>query len=694
MTTSPDQIWWSAAELAEAGLPELPGTKRGVTLLAKRQGWASHPGKTKRRKEQGGGVEYHWTLLPVQARTALLKQADQAAPPEAPKRVPSEAWEAYEALKDAAKAKAEDRHRALGRVLDLEQAGLTRSLAVTEIASELGVSAKSIWNWFGLVEGVSERDWLAFLAPQFSGPKKAKTSIDEAFFSLVRDDYLRQAQPSLTSCYDRACKIAKAQGIPIAPIHQVRRHYKKAVSKPVEIYLRKGLEALRRSYPHQTRDKSAMVPLECVQGDYHKFDVFVRWPGESLPVRPMGVFFSDVYSGKLLAWRLSLTANSHTVQLTFGDLVDTYGIPQSALLDNGREFASKVLTGGAPTRFRFKVKDEDIPGMMPLLGIKVHWATPYSGQSKPIERAFLDLCDRVSAHPACEGAYTGNSPHAKPENYGNRAVPLEEFVQVLATEVRDHNAREDRRSEVAFGRSFDQVFNEGYATAPIRKATEEQKRMWLLRAEAVTASKKNGELALFGGRFWSEWMFRIAGQKVVARFDPDNLQKPLQVYDQDGVYLGEAAVVERGEFLNLDDAKTLSRKRSQFMRKAKDAAKAQTEYTAAEIAAQLRAAGQDVQADDLPVAEVVQLATPHSKAPKPSKSAEAATGGVTRLADHRDAAPVEDEDARFERALELEAMEADGQQLTDSQRAFLTDYRQSAAYRGRMRLRNAFEQNE
>ncbi|MGC9445478.1 transposase domain-containing protein [Cereibacter johrii] len=49
--------------------------------------------------------------------------------------------------------------------------------------------------------------------------------------------------------------------------------------------------------------------------------------------------------------------------------------------------ALKVVTGGAATRYHFKVKEDDVPGLFTALGCEIHWATPYSGQSKPTERA-------------------------------------------------------------------------------------------------------------------------------------------------------------------------------------------------------------------------------------------------------------------------------------------------------------------
>src|SRR3546814_11919637 len=84
-----------------------------------------------------------------------------------------------------------------------------------------------------------------------------------------------------------------------------------------------------------------------------------------------------------------------TARLVFADLFQNWGIPKGLLADNGRAFASKWLTGGAKTRFRFKVRDEDPTGLLVALGVTIHWAKPYRGQSKPIERGFSDLCVAV-----------------------------------------------------------------------------------------------------------------------------------------------------------------------------------------------------------------------------------------------------------------------------------------------------------
>lgn len=699
MKDRPTQEWWTAAEIAQARLPDMPTTKRRVNDIADRQNWRGWPKKARRRSGRGGGWEYHFSLFPTRARISLMQDTGRSEPV----RPREEVWTWFDSQPKPVREKAEFRLQCLSYVDGLEAAGLTRSEAAREAANHFEVSEKTIWNWLALIEGVAVEDRLAYLAPRHAGPRQKTAQVDPAFFALVKSDFLRLEQPSFTSCYDRAVRIARDEGIETAPIHQVRRLYKRSVSKPTEVFCRKGAEALRRFFPHQTRDKTALRVMEAVQGDFHKFDLFVRWPGEALPVRPQAVFFSDIHSGMMLAWRLSITANSHTVQLAFGDMVEHYGIPEKALLDNGREFAAKVITGGAETRFRFKVKEDDIPGLLPMLGVEVHWATPYSGQSKPIERAFRDFCDRVSKHPAFAGAYTGNKPDAKPENYGSRAVDLDVFRAVLAEEVEAHNARPGRRSEVAFGRSFKEVFEEGYRSAPIRKATAEQRRLWLMGAEGVRGKPGNGELALLGSRYWSEWMYRIAGQKVVARFDPDDLYAGLHVYDLDGQYLGHATCVEKGDFFGVADAREVARKRSQYLRAARAEAEAHRELSAAEIAARLSTPDAPVTPDALPEAQVVRPVFGHAKAPKPAprrptadqvEAEERLAAQVTRLSERRAPPPEDDPQARFDRALELEALEASGHPLTNDQALWLSEYRQSAEYRGFARLRAAFGKDD
>lgn len=696
MAEAPEQQWWTAAELADANLPDLPSTKRRINDMATRHGWALQKGKARRRASRGGGTEYHWSVLPVRARAQLLATAVVVV--EEPGRSRETAWADFEALSGPLAEGARRRVEILQTVEAFVLTGLARDLATRQVAERYGVSARTIWNWAEQVRGVPAEDWLAYVAPRYKRSVGIVTGavVDPEFGDFLKSDFLRLARPSFRSCYDRTVRWAAKAGIDVPALHNARRWYKRTTSKAMEVLGREGLEALKRLYPAQIRDRSKLHALEGVNGDYHRFDVFVRMqtPDGMVVVRPQLVAFQDLLSGKILGWRLSHSANSQTVQLCLGQMIEEWGIPKHVLLDNGREFAAKTITGGTPTRFRFKVTEEDIPGLLTTLGCEVHWATPFSGQSKPIERAWRDLCDRISKHPACEGAYTGNRPDAKPENWGNRALPFEEFEELVAVEIAAHNARPDRRSEVAFGRSFDDVFAESYAHAPIRKATPEQRRLWLMGAQGVTVGSTNGRISFMGNAYFAEWLHEHLGQKVVARFDDGALWDGLHIYALSGQYLGFAPCQEAVGFFSADGAKNIKRARTSFNKATKAQLDAARKLSAAEVSA--GALGAMPPPPDRPEASVVELPKLHKRAarttPRSADEERPVEQIVTSMARHRDARAIKVEDERdlYAKAVEFEARLVRGDALTVDEERWLRAYQTHPDYRAQKLIAEQF----
>ena len=694
-TPTPPQQWWSAEELAAAGLPDLPSTRQGVEALIKRGGWRQDAAQARRRAGRGGGWEYSWKLLPVRARHQLTRPELATKEPERMGR--DEAWAWFDAAPEAVKAKARVRQGIVQKVEVLEPA-IGRRSAVTEVARLEGLGARTVWSWLALVAGVRADDRLPYLAPRHqAAPKRPRAKdCDPAFFALIKSDYLRLEQPSFTACYRRARRVALAEGWDIMPERTMRRRLDASVSQVSQVLARKGLDAVKRMYPAQVRDKTALVALEAVNADFHKFDVFVRWPaarGEKPVIgRAQMVAFQDIYSGRILAWRVDQTPNATAVLLCAGDMIEAWGIPQHVLLDNGREFAAKAITGGSPTRYRFKVRDEDIPGLFTSLGCDIHWATPYAGQSKPIERAFRDMCDAIAKDPRFAGAWTGNRPEAKPENYGSRAIDLEQFLEVLAEGIEEHNTRQGRRSEVAWGRSFVEVFDESYATAPIRKATEAQRRLWLLGAEGLRAESNSGRIRFQGSEFWAAWMHEIAGQRVIIRFDPAGFFDGLHIYSQDNAYLGHAPCLVKAGFFDMAEARTHARHRNAWMAAEKAALAAHRKYKAAEIGEGLAA----LTPPDLPKPEakvvrpVFAIPAPRAGRQVPAPDLDRAQAAIVAdLASRRSApAPVAEEEPRerFRRALQLERAQAAGGTLTAEQQRWLSVYQTQPEYRAERML--------
>ncbi|WP_455474851.1 Mu transposase C-terminal domain-containing protein [Bartonella sp. B30(2025)] len=52
-----------------------------------------------------------------------------------------------------------------------------------------------------------------------------------------------------------------------------------------------------------------------------------------------------------------------------------------------------------------------------------------------------------------------------------------------------------------------------------------------LTSEALRTQKGTGEIHFYGSRYWSQALNQHASQKVIVRFDPDNLHQDLRVYD-------------------------------------------------------------------------------------------------------------------------------------------------------------------
>ena len=584
------KTWFSAAELAELGLPGLPGDKRSIARRAQEERWSSKTDDSgdllvRPRSGRGGGVEFNYRLLPGKAQIELARrgiiQAAEASPEE-PKTGGSWDWFARQSAKT--RSEAERRLVIVESIELLVAAGSTKSAAVAEIGAAKSVGRSTLWKWLRAVDGIPASERLPVLAPRRVGGGKS-AELDDEIWTIFKSDYLRPEEPTFTSCYDRTAAIAAERGVSMPSERTLRRRLEREIDPGILILRRKGEEALRRSLPAQRRSVSEYRVLEIVNVDGHKFDVFVTPPGGGKAIRPVMVAIQDVRSSKIVGWRIGETESAALARLAFADCFRNFGIPREALLDNGRGFASKWLTGGARTRFRFKIMPEEPDGLLKLLNIGIHWAKPYRGQSKPIERAFRDMCDRISRAPACAGAYTGNSVANKPANYGSRAMGWDEFRDHVAQGIADHNARLGRRGRDYAGRSFNEVFDEGYAVSPCAPASEAQLRLALLAAERKMVNRKTGIIELFGNRYWSIECDRLKGRKLTVRFDPDDLHSEIHLYDEEQAYLATVPMIADVGFLDVEGAKAAAKREADARRRVKEGLEAERLLSAEELAA-------------------------------------------------------------------------------------------------------------
>ncbi len=517
----------------------------------------------------------------LQLRAAKAKEAAEIAASAGRSAEISQKWAEFE------KAEAWRRNRATGRALILDDverraaAGMGfKAAASAAIDAGADTSVRNAIRWRVAVKGVARVHWPAFLLPD-PMPGNRRAEIHPGALAWLIADYCRAERPTAAICCERLRRIAKEQKSDWLPLPSDRRLLDrlKDVDRATMTYGREGKEAAERLGPQVIRSVEHMNVMDLWDADGHRLDVRVVFPDGKIG-RPTLLAWQDIKSRMIVGWRLGTTETADLACLSFADGVRAWGLPHGVHLDNGRAFASRGLSGGALNRHRWNDPARDWNGMLATLHVDVHFVLPYSGRSKPIERAFQDIRDRVTADDRCKGACTGNDPLDKPHNYGDAAVPWPVILAVVREAIADHNQKTGRTAEACNGRSFAQTHADLYQQAPVRMATEAQLRLLLLDSRPLKVSQ-DAELKLFGNRYQALELCRYIGQQVIARFDPDSLKDGVHVFLPDSTYLFHATAVGRIGFNDVKAAKARAKEKAGWNKRARDGHRAMQEAAAA-----------------------------------------------------------------------------------------------------------------
>ena len=614
MNNKKNAAYLSASELV--GLPGMPTSIFGLLKRAARETW---PSRT--RAGRGGGREFSIESLPAETQAAIAQlhlgasrmhlglkhpHLGEVGPDVCEARTATSGAERraetlaanFESRSESLKAEARERLAILQEYHQLRARGFGRAAVTDAVTRERHISSATLSRYLGLVHGEPEHLWLYALCPAYAG-RTATAAMSAEAWEVLKADYLRPERPSASACITRLRKAARERGWSV-PSNRTLLRRLEALPRVVKVMRREGMAAAKALYPAQQRSKAALVALQIVNGDGYKHNVWVRFPDGEV-VRAKTWYWQDVYSSKILAWRTDKTEHTDMIRLAFGDLVETYGIPEAAVIDNTLAAANKTMSGGVKHRFRFKVREEEPDGVFKLLGVAVHWATPRHGQAKPVERAFGigGVGEYIDKAPELSGAWTGSNTLDKPEYDGKtRAIELAELQAVIAREIAAYNAKPGRRGAMQQGRSFDEVFNDSYTTATIRRATEAQRRLWLLATEPVRANSRDGAIALDAGRvvgerlanrYWNPELVEYAGRQVVARFDPQRLHQGAHIYTLDGRYLCFAECDRPAAFNDANAGRERNRARNNYLRASKQIAAAEVRMSTLDAAKTLAA---------------------------------------------------------------------------------------------------------
>ncbi|WP_314815639.1 transposase domain-containing protein [Aggregatibacter segnis] len=592
--------WFSPKELA--GIGGLPSSPSNVTRKARSLSWEF------RQVEGVKGVsfEFSFNSFPkeVQAELLLKQSAVEIDNVSETRKelnyLPEVIWKPYEKATDKQREHAKAKLVPLHKLDDLVRNGLELMTALDAVAEECDIAKGSLKRWYYQVRSFERPDWLPLLIAKHNNKKSGKEAVfTEDAWEAFKADYFRNEQPQFGSCYERLKRAARENGWNIPSASSIKRKIEREVPKLVQVQLREGDHAVMQYYPSMRRTVAEIEALEWINGDGYQHNVFVRWHNGEI-VRPKTWIWQDIRTRKILAYRVDLSENSDTIRLSLMDLIWKYGIPKKCTIDNTRAAANKWMTGGVKNRYRFKVKEDDVTGIIPMLGIELLWTSVQfgkgHGQAKPIERAFSHggLGELVDKHPSLAGFYAGENVYNKPDNYngGKDGVDYDTFILAIEDGIRTFNEREGRQTEICQGiYSFSQVFERDYKQAHIRKASAEQMRFLMLMSEAVTL-RKDGTFELDAGgkvnnrknRYLASELIATAHRKVVVKFDPQDLHNKVWVYGLDGVFLAEAKCTDAVAFGDKAKGREHDKARKQMVKAVKAQAKATLTMNAQEAA--------------------------------------------------------------------------------------------------------------
>ena len=472
-------------------------------------------------------------------------------------------WIKFKQLPEGNQQRAKERLDILGAYHDLCATGLPEADARAAIIRTHPISSTKLWRLINALKGHDRAHWLPLLATNHQGRQKKSEMTEEAWdFFLAR--WLTTSKPPMFTVYEETLEEGSKRGW-IIPSYKTVARKVELIPETIKVSGRNGIDALRRMYPAQQRDYTTLRIHELWNSDGRRADVFCRWPDGSIG-RPFVVVWQEVRTRMILGVRGFKNANMNVVKLALRNAIERCGaLPESGLLDNGMEYAGKSVTGGQKTRNRFKVNEDDPLGVLTLLGVPVHWATPGSGQSKPVESFWRWLADNVDKRAEFVGAYCGNTPLARPEDCDpKKAVPIEVFSAELANAIDTYNQRPhsgngmNRQSPL-------QLYQDLIASAQPRIPTKTQLLLCLMESQPYKPDKEDGSITINGVRYWHPEMSDLPRYKTFhVYYDPEDPTCLALVMDRNRVVC-EAAPRGLTPFLDQDAAKTHGRNRNQFV---------------------------------------------------------------------------------------------------------------------------------
>ncbi len=376
-------------------------------------------------------------------------------------------------------------------------------------------------NWLA----VYQKHGIAGLVPQYARRKGGRgASFDEKAKEIIMSLYLDERKPSVAS----VVRDLVQYGYELNYCTVCR--YVNEIPESVKTLNRDGKKAYHDKFdPYLERDYTLFNAMDWGCGDHHIFDFVIIY--ECRIIRPWVTLFIDMRSRKITGWWIDVVPNTLTIMRALSMSVEQYGLFENMLVDNGKDFRSEWFAGNEWKRRHTKPENETlelIEGVLHDCNSNVHFATPYRGQSKPVERFFRTVCEQFSkSNEFYIGSNTVDAPEDKKLYWGKIngrekievTYTLEQLRRDFSDYVKWFNSKWHHSGQGMNGKTPDEVFTETVKSKRMMPA-EYRKYIFAIREKRVI--QRNG-VSIDGISYYTPKMVQYIGEKVEVRRDINDI---------------------------------------------------------------------------------------------------------------------------------------------------------------------------
>ena len=389
---------------------------------------------------------------------------------------------------------------------------------------EIKMTQSKLYRWLRLYE----QKGLTGLAPQYPKDRGGSgASLDTKAKELIQALYLDSNKPGIRTVERNIKQFGYNLNYSV-----INRYVNNEIPLSVKTFYRMGEKAYHDRFdPYIERDYTLLKPMEWGCGDHHLFDFVIKHEGRIF--RPWLTMFMDMRSRKITGWHIDVVPNTLTIMRAFSMSVETCGLFENLLIDNGKDFKSAWFAGNKWKERHTRPEKETlelIEGVLHDCGTKAHFAIPYHGQSKPIERAFRTIIELFSKE---RDFYVGSNTATRPDEaklYWGR-INGRDRIEVTYTlnKLRDDfakfvvwfNAEWKHSGQGMEGATPDYVF---FAHLKTKREMPEEMRKYVFAIRERRTIQRKGIL-IDGINYYNDEMIRLIGEKVEVRRDINDAGK-------------------------------------------------------------------------------------------------------------------------------------------------------------------------